>query len=96
MRPFAYVFSHAGQYTPTVVASASSWNGRTPLTPSQGYLMYGCFALALVALEEAGHEELLGQGGQLHAAGLAVADDLVGVVEIDDSRSRPAAAGRSR
>ena len=26
-----------GQYTPTVVASANSWNGRTPLTPSQGY-----------------------------------------------------------
>src|SRR5690242_2996698 len=26
------------QYTPTVVASANSWNGRTPLTPSQGYL----------------------------------------------------------
>ena len=26
------------QYTPTVVASASSRNGRTPLMPSQGYL----------------------------------------------------------
>jgi hypothetical protein len=26
------------QYTPTVVWAAISWKGRTPLTPSQGYL----------------------------------------------------------
>src|SRR5262245_42647699 len=39
-------------------------------------------ALALVALEEAGHEEFLRQGGQLDAAGLAVADDPVRIVEV--------------
>ena len=27
--------------TPTVVVAANSWNGRTPLTPSQGYFSYG-------------------------------------------------------
>src|SRR5262249_41259157 len=29
------------QYTPTVVCAATSRNGLTPLTPSQGYLAYG-------------------------------------------------------
>ena len=31
----------AFQYTPTVVVAASSWNGRTPLTPSHGYFALG-------------------------------------------------------
>src|SRR6185503_17163856 len=40
--------------------------------------------LPFVALEEAGHEEFLRQRRQLDAAGLAVADQLVRVVEADD------------
>ena len=63
------------QYTPTVVASANSWNGRTPLTPSQGYFCERRLAFAFVALQEAGDEEFLGQRGQFHAARFAVADD---------------------
>ena len=41
-------------------------------------------ALRLVALEEARHEELLRQRRQPHAARLAVADDALGIVGIDD------------
>jgi hypothetical protein len=44
--------------------------GRTPLAPSHGYWLARRLALAFVALEEARHEELLGQRRQLHAAGL--------------------------
>ena len=41
-------------------------------------------ALALVALEEARHEELSGQGGEHHPAGLAVVDRPLGVVGVDE------------
>ena len=55
-------------------------NGRTLRTPSHGYCRARRLALGLVALEEARHEELLGQRRQAHAAGLR--------------RTRPAASGR--
>ena len=60
-----------------------------------GILLAGRFALAFVAFQEAGHEELFGQRGELHAARFAVADDAIGVVEIDHFDARPAAAARS-
>src|SRR5438552_1571524 len=43
----------------------------------------GRLTLAFVAFLEARDEELLGQGGQHHPAGLAIVHHLVGVVEID-------------
>src|SRR6185369_4283730 len=45
-------------------------------------------AFALVALKEAGHEELAGERGELDAPGLAVADELVLIVEVDDLHHR--------
>ena len=59
-------------------------NGRTLRTPSHGIRAAGPLALGLVALEEARHEELLRQRRQPHAAGLAVLDQLVGLIGIDD------------
>src|SRR5262245_51903519 len=52
-------------------------------------LLVGRFALALVALGEARHEELLGQGRQQDAAGLAVVHHLVVVVEVHHLGGRP-------
>ena len=46
-------------------------------------------ALALVPLEEARHEELLRQGRQHHAAGVAVVDDAVGVIRIHHLQHGP-------
>ena len=63
--------------------------------PSQGYLRARRLALAFVALQEAGHEEFLRQRRQLHAAGLAVADDACRSRRSRPPRPRPAAAGRS-
>ena len=40
-----------------------------------GVFGVGLFALAFVAFEEAGDEELFGEGGELDAAAVAVGDD---------------------
>ena len=72
------------QYTPTVVVAAKPRYGRTPLTPSHGYFSHGGSRSPSSRSRKPGHEELLRQRRQLHAAGLAVLDDLVRVVEVDD------------
>ena len=81
------------QYTPTVVVAAISRNGRTPLTPSHGYFSLRRLALALVALGEARHEELLRQRRQQHPAGLADRHDLVVVLEVHHLGHRPRLRG---
>src|SRR5690606_29151652 len=48
----------------------------------------GGFALSLVALQEAGHEELLGEGRQSGSSRLAVTDHLVGLIEVDHLEHR--------
>src|SRR6476469_1008753 len=47
-------------------------------------------ALAFITLQEPGHEELFGQGGELDPAGLAVLDHARRIVEVDhfDRRAR--------
>src|SRR5262245_27339099 len=49
----------------------------------------GRLALALVALQEARHEELLGQRREPDPARLPVLDDALGVVRVDDLDHRP-------
>src|SRR5205807_831538 len=49
-----------------------------------GIAVVGCLALAFIALQEARHEEFLGQCREHHPAALAILHSSVRVVEIDD------------
>src|SRR5438445_2576335 len=49
-----------------------------------GELLIGRLAFAFVALQEARHEEFLGERSQHNTTGPAVVDELVGIVKIHD------------
>src|SRR5262245_2847436 len=73
--------------TESLVDTNSGRGGEAAIRPHAadavpGVLRVRGLAFTLVALEEAGHEELAGQRGQLDAAGLAITHDLVLVVEV--------------
>src|SRR4051794_20805887 len=49
----------------------------------------GRLAFSFISLQEAGHEELLRQSGQFRTTGLAIADDQIRVVEINNLDDGP-------